>query len=105
METILVVGASGNIAASAIIAARRSGRHVLAIVRSQASVEKMYRNVGTSEGITVVEAYSTSEQAMKSVMDRVRKGELPAFQHVYAAGTFLHSTVGGLVLRLTIVHS
>jgi short-subunit dehydrogenase len=86
MPTVLVVGASGNIGASAIHAALRSQYHVLAIVRNQESAEKLYRNVGTREGITIVEADILSETGVKGVVGKVRKGELPAFQHVYAAG-------------------
>jgi short-subunit dehydrogenase len=85
-QTVLIVGATGNIGASAIHAALRSKLHVLAIVRNQTSAEKLFRNVGTREGITTAEADITSDRGVKDVVDKVRKGELPAFQHVYAAG-------------------
>ncbi|EXJ83702.1 hypothetical protein A1O1_07326 [Capronia coronata CBS 617.96] len=86
MERVLVVGATGNIGVSAIIAALRSKREVLALVRNQAATEKLYRHVGTKTGITTVEADATSEEGVQSVVDRVRAGKLPSFQHVYEAG-------------------
>lgn len=47
----------------------------------------MFANVGFREGITTVEADIMSEQqGVKSVVEQVRKGELPAFQHVFSAG-------------------
>jgi len=89
MQTVLIIGATGNIGTSAVHAALRSKLHVLAIARNQASVEKLFRNVGTREGITVVEADIMSDCGVKDVIEKVRKGELPAFQHVYAAGESL----------------
>lgn len=86
MQTVLVIGATGNIGTSAIHAALRSKLNVLAIVRNQASAEKLFGNVGTREGITTVEADIMSDRGVKDVVEKVRKGELPAFQHVYAAG-------------------
>ncbi|CAI6336139.1 unnamed protein product [Periconia digitata] len=96
MQTVLIVGATGNIGASAIHAALRSKLHVLAIVRNQASAEKLFSNVGTREGITTVEADILSDHGVKNVVEKVRKGELPAFQHVYAAA-------GGLFDRTSIL--
>lgn len=83
VERVLVVGATGNIGVAAIKGALRSGREVLAIVRSQASADKLYKHVGSSEGIKVVEASVTSDTGVKSVVDQVKAGKLPAFQHVY----------------------
>ncbi|RFU76454.1 nadp-binding [Trichoderma arundinaceum] len=83
VERVLVVGASGNIGVSAVKGALRSGRQVLAIVRNQASADKLYKHVGSSEGIDVVEADVTSDTGVKSVVDQVKAGKLPAFQHVY----------------------
>ena len=88
METVLVVGATGNIGVAAILAALRSNRNVLAIVRNQASAAKLFQHVGTQEGITIVEANIMSEHGVQSVVDKVRAGKLPAFQHVYAAGEY-----------------
>jgi NAD(P)-dependent dehydrogenase (short-subunit alcohol dehydrogenase family) len=103
MPTVLVVGATGNIGVSAIFAALRSKLNVLAIVRNQASAEKLFDYVGTREGITTVEADITSDQGVKGVVDKVRKGELPAFQHVYAAGKFvLRLNVNGMALSLSL---
>jgi NAD(P)-dependent dehydrogenase (short-subunit alcohol dehydrogenase family) len=87
METVLVVGASGNIGVSVITAALRSQRNVLAIVRNEASADKILQHVGRKDGITIVKADVTSEDGIQKVVDRVRAGNLPAFQHVYAAGT------------------
>jgi coenzyme F420-reducing hydrogenase delta subunit len=89
METILVVGASGRIGVSVIIAALRSQRNVVAIVRNKTAAEKIFHHVGTKRGITVVEADVTSENGVEKVMDQVRTGNLPPFQHVYSAGTYL----------------
>ena len=86
METVLVVGATGNIGVAAIIATLRSKRNVLAIVRNEASAAKMFQHVGTREGITTVEADIMSEHGVQSVVDQVKAGKLPAFQHVYSAG-------------------
>ena len=88
METVLVIGASGNVGVSVIIAALRTKRQVLAIVRNQASADKLYQHVGTKDGITTVEADVTTEDGVQKVVDRVRARELPAFQHVYTAGMF-----------------
>ncbi|QYS93041.1 hypothetical protein H0G86_000429 [Trichoderma simmonsii] len=85
METVLVVGASGNIGVSVIIAALRSGRRVLAIVRSSAAEKKIVQHVGTKDGITFVKAQVTDENSVQKVVDRVKAGELPDFQHVYSA--------------------
>lgn len=86
METVLVVGSTGNIGTAAIIGALRAGKKVLAIVRNQDSAAKLFRNVGTQEGITTVQADVTSESGVRSVVDQVKAGKLPAFQHVYCAG-------------------
>ncbi|KAK0757993.1 hypothetical protein N5P37_009289 [Trichoderma harzianum] len=82
-EHVLVIGATGNIGVAAVKAALNSGRQVLAIVRNQASAEKLYKHVGSSEGIQVIEADVTSDTGVKSVVDQVKAGKLPAFQHVY----------------------
>ena len=88
-ETVLVVGATGTIGISAIIGALRTKRNVLAIVRNSTSADKMFRHVGTREGITTVEANVISEHGVQGVVDKVKSGELPAFQHVYCAGEFI----------------
>lgn len=88
METVLVVGASGNIGVSVIIAALRSGRKVLALVRNAAAEQKIIQHAGTKDGITFVEAQVTDESSVQRVVDRVKSGELPAFQHVYSAGKY-----------------
>ncbi|KAI9709265.1 MAG: hypothetical protein M1820_003385 [Bogoriella megaspora] len=90
METVLVVGATGHIGTSAVIAALRSKRNVLAVVRNQASAEKLFQNVGSRDGITTVETNILSEQGIQSVVDQVKAGKLPSFQHVYAAAGGLY---------------
>ncbi|GAM40894.1 hypothetical protein TCE0_041f13600 [Talaromyces pinophilus] len=85
METVLIVGATGNIGVSAVKAVLQTGRHVLAAVRNQASAEKLFHHVGTKEGITTVEADVCSEDGVQGIVDSVKAGKLPAFQHVYAA--------------------
>ncbi len=87
METVLVVGASGNIGVSAIIGALRSGRSVLAVVRNKTGQEKITKNVPDVSNVTFVEANVVDDTGVQGVVDQVRAGKLPAFQHVYAAGT------------------
>lgn len=86
MSTVLVVGATGNIGVAAIIAALRSKHKVLAVVRNKDSAEKLFKNVGSKEGITTVEADITSETGVQNVVDQVKAGKLPAFQHLYSCG-------------------
>jgi NAD(P)-dependent dehydrogenase (short-subunit alcohol dehydrogenase family) len=86
METVLVVGATGNIGVSAITAALRSKRNVLAIVRNQNSADKLVKYIGSSEGITFAEANVLSDSGVKGVVGQVRAGKLPSFQHVYSSG-------------------
>jgi short-subunit dehydrogenase len=85
-ETVLVVGATGNIGVSAVKAVLQTGRHVLAVVRNEASATKLFYHVGTTEGITTVLADLSSESGVKNIVEQVKAGKLPAFQHVYAAG-------------------
>jgi NAD(P)-dependent dehydrogenase (short-subunit alcohol dehydrogenase family) len=87
-QTVLVVGATGNIGVAAVKGALQAGRNVLAIVRNQNSADTLIKNVGTTEDITFVEADVTSDSGVKEVVTKVRQGKLPAFQHVY-------SSVGG----------
>ncbi|KAK2008138.1 NAD(P)-binding protein [Colletotrichum eremochloae] len=84
-ETVLVFGASGNVGIAAIIGALKSNRHVLAIVRNQKSAEKIFRYVGSRNKITIVEADINSEDSVRGVIQQVRNGELPPFQHVWAS--------------------
>ena len=88
METVLVVGATGNVGVSVITAALRRKLNVLAVVRNQASAEKMFKQVGTKDGITVVEADITSEDGIQHVVEQVKAGKLSAFQHVYSTGKY-----------------
>lgn len=86
METVLVVGATGNIGVSAVTATLRSKRNVLAIVRNQNSADKLVKCIGSSEGIAFAEANVLSDSGVKGVVDQVRAGKLPSFQHVYSCG-------------------
>ena len=86
MPTVLIVGATGNIGTSAVLAARKLDYHVLAIVRNKDSADKLLTHVGSSSGITMVEADILSDDGIKGVVEKVRQGKLPAFQHVYSAG-------------------
>jgi NAD(P)-dependent dehydrogenase (short-subunit alcohol dehydrogenase family) len=86
-ETVLIVGATGNIGVSAVIGALRAGKKVLAIVRNQSSADKLYKHVGTQEGITTVEANILSPTGVQGVVDKIEAGQLPPFQHVYATGS------------------
>lgn len=86
METVLIVGSTGHIGVAAARAALRSKLNVLAIVRNQTSAEKLTKFLGSSDGVTFVEADITSDTGVKGVVDQVRAGKLPAFQHVYTCG-------------------
>ncbi|OKL57312.1 hypothetical protein UA08_07496 [Talaromyces atroroseus] len=85
METVLVVGATGNIGVAAVLGVLRAKRNVLAVVRNQASADKLFQHVKSKDGITIVEADIMAEEGVRGVVDQVRAGKLPAFQHVYAA--------------------
>ncbi|KAK5685888.1 hypothetical protein LTS10_002001 [Elasticomyces elasticus] len=95
METVLIVGATGNIGVSAVIAALRSQRNVLAIVRNQNSADKLVKHIGSSKGITFTEADVLSDTGVRSVVDQVRAGKLPTFQHVFASvgGEYVTTTL------------
>ncbi|GKT46342.1 dihydroanticapsin 7-dehydrogenase [Colletotrichum spaethianum] len=84
-ETVLVFGASGNMGVAAVIAALRSNRQVIAVVRDQNNAEKIYKYAGTRDGITIAQADPTSEDSLRSLVDQVRAGKLPGFQHVWAS--------------------
>lgn len=88
METVLVVGATGNIGVSAVKAALNSDRKVLAVVRNQQSADKLLKHIGipVSDGLTCIEANILSDSGIRGVVDKVRAGELPSFQHVYSCG-------------------
>ncbi|KAF2649421.1 NAD(P)-binding protein [Lophiostoma macrostomum CBS 122681] len=89
MATVLVIGSTGHIGIAAITGALRSGYNVLAIVRNQESAKKLIKHVpGGHDRITTVEADVLSDKGVESVVEKVRAGSLPAFQHVF-------SSVGG----------
>ncbi|KAM0278362.1 hypothetical protein ACHAQH_005182 [Verticillium albo-atrum] len=84
-QTVLIAGATGHIGISAIQGAPRSGKQVLAIVRSETSAEKIWKHIGNTDQVTTVIADGTSDNGVQTVVDQVRAGDLPAFQHVYSA--------------------
>lgn len=86
MATVRVIGATGNIDISAISAVLRTKQKALAIARNQKSADKVVKNFGSKEGIAFVEADVTSDTDVQSVVEQVRQGKLPAFQHVYSCG-------------------
>jgi NAD(P)-dependent dehydrogenase (short-subunit alcohol dehydrogenase family) len=85
-ETVLVVGSTGNIGFSAVHAALSAKRKVLAVVRDQNSADKLVKYIGSNENITFTQADVLSDTGVKSVVDQVRAGKLPAFQHVWSSG-------------------
>ncbi len=55
-------------------------------MRNQNSAEKLVKYIESSEGVTFEEADFLSGSGVKGVVDQVREGMLPVFQHVYASG-------------------
>ncbi|RFU34711.1 hypothetical protein B7463_g1639, partial [Scytalidium lignicola] len=101
METVLIIGATGNIGVASVLAVLRSKRNVLAVVRNQASANKLFQHIGSRDGITTVEADVMSDQGVQTVVNQVRAGKLPPFQHVYSAGENpMHSALTLLIMRL-----
>ncbi|KAH8904864.1 NAD(P)-binding protein [Coniochaeta sp. PMI_546] len=86
METVLVIGATGNIGVSAVTAALKSNRRVLAIVRNQHSADKLLKHLGNlaSDQVMCIEANILSDSGVQGVVNQVREGKLPSFQHVYS---------------------
>lgn len=84
-ETVLVLGASGNIGISAIFGAKATGRNVIAVVRSKESQDKVVKAVGSADGITFTIGDATDEKACHAVVEDVKAGKLPAFHHVFSA--------------------
>ncbi|KAM3498635.1 hypothetical protein MY10362_008057 [Beauveria mimosiformis] len=84
-ELVLVVGASGKMGVSAILGALKTGRKVLAVVRSESAMQRTLQQVGTSEGIVFTYADPTRENDLLDVVAKVKRGELPSFQHVFTS--------------------
>lgn len=84
-ETVLVVGSTGNIGISAILAALNTGRNVLAVVRNETSAQKIFDYIGKKEGITTVTADVLAHDGVLGVVEQVKAGKLPHFQHVFAS--------------------
>ena len=85
---------TGNIGVSVIIAALRRNMDVLAVIRNKSSADKITRNLNPpgeklpTNNVTMVEADVTSDgdNGVKGIVEKVKKGELPGFQHVYSTG-------------------
>ncbi|KAI8316660.1 hypothetical protein K4K61_003316 [Colletotrichum sp. SAR11_59] len=103
-ETVLVFGASGNIGVSAVIGALQAKRKVIAVVRNQTSAEKIFDYVGTRDGITIAEADITSEDSVRGLVDQVRAGKLPPFQHVFASPGGLYWETSLVDLETSALH-
>ena len=88
METVLVVGATGNIGVSAVKAALNSNRNVLAIVRNPQSADKLMKNLDqvSTDRISFAVADVLSDSGVRGVVEQVKDGKLPSFQHVYTCG-------------------
>ncbi|CAA9957411.1 hypothetical protein P3342_001215 [Pyrenophora teres f. teres] len=83
-ETVLVVGATGNIGIATIIGALRSDRNVLAVVRNQHSAKNVFEHVlGGHDRIKIVEANAVSDEGVQSVVDKVRAGGLCPLSSMY----------------------
>lgn len=91
-ETVLVVGASGNIGVSVIIAALRTNRQVIALVRNKAAEDKIVQHVGSKDSITFVETDVTKDGNIQQVVNDVKAGKLPSFQHVYITSKYTFNT-------------
>lgn len=98
-ETVLIFGASGNMGLAAVIGALKTGRHAIAVVRNEASAQKIFKYAGSREGITIAEADVNSEESIRGVVDQVRAGKLPSFQHVWASRNAPHSEPTGNSFR------
>ena len=90
-QTVLAVGSSGNVGLSVIIAALRSSRNVLAVVRSKISQDKILHQLSfdkslPTDRVTFAQADVASDTGVEGVVQQVKAGKLPAFQHVYSAG-------------------
>ncbi|KAI8306102.1 hypothetical protein K4K59_011729 [Colletotrichum sp. SAR11_240] len=103
-ETVLVFGASGNIGVSAVIGALQAKRKIIAVVRNQTSAEKIFDYVGTRDGITIAEADITSEDSVRGIVDQVRAGKLPPFQHVFASPGGLYWETSLIDLETSALH-
>jgi len=77
MDTVLIIGSTGNIGTAAVRGALNAGRHVLAVVRNAASADRLFQNLGTKEGVTTVEADILSDNGVQSIIDQVKEGRLP----------------------------
>ncbi|EFQ85068.1 hypothetical protein PTT_20113 [Pyrenophora teres f. teres 0-1] len=83
-ETVLVVGATGNIGIATIIGALRLDRNVLAVVRNQHSAKNVFEHVlGGHDRIKIVEANAVSDEGVQSVVDKVRAGGLCPLSSMY----------------------
>lgn len=90
-EAVLIIGASGNVGISVIIAALHSNLDVLAPVRNDKAKHKILHDLTYDpslpvDRITFAEVDISQDDGVASIVARVEKGDLPAFQHVYSTG-------------------
>ncbi|CAN9407633.1 unnamed protein product [Alternaria sp. RS040] len=76
-EPVLVVESTGNIGVAAVKVALNSKRNVLAIVRNQASADKLIRHVGSSQGITFAEIDISSDMGAQRVVEKGKTAFFP----------------------------
>lgn len=86
-QTVLVAGSTGNIGVSAVIAALKSKAKVLALVRNDDAAQKLFTHIGGQhDGVTTVNVDVTSKNGVADIMEQVKSGKLPSFQHVVTSG-------------------
>ncbi|KXJ87499.1 hypothetical protein Micbo1qcDRAFT_197818 [Microdochium bolleyi] len=93
-EAVLIFGASGNIGVAAVIAALRSGRHAIAVVRSENSADSLRTTAAglisrdKLDRLTVLVADLSTVQGYKDVVARaIQSGGKGShgFQHVWSS--------------------
>lgn len=87
-ETILIIGATGNMGTAAITAGLKASYNILALIRSTASKEKLLANLPPNldtTRITFATTDVTSPTGVREIVDHVKEGQLPPFHHVWAS--------------------
>jgi hypothetical protein len=90
----MLIAIAGNIGVSVIISTLRRGMNVLALVRDKKSAKERilnYLDYGESlptDNIIYVETDVVKDgpEGIQGVVEKVKKGDLPEFQHVYSTG-------------------
>jgi putative NADH-flavin reductase len=91
---VILIATAGNIGVSVIIAALRRGMNVLALVRDKTTAKERilkyldYGETLPTDNIIYVETDVVKDggEGVQGVVEKVKKGELPEFQHVYSTG-------------------